>query len=72
MSEAETLALYEKTGALLRGHFLLSSGLHSDTYLQSALVLQHPEYATALGASKPPGPIAPPAFGAESSNVACP
>jgi orotate phosphoribosyltransferase len=49
MSEAETLALYEKTGALLRGHFLLSSGLHSDTYLQSALVLQHPEYATALG-----------------------
>jgi len=50
MSEAETLALYEKTGALLRGHFLLSSGLHSDTYLQSALVLQRPEYATALGA----------------------
>jgi len=50
MSEAETLALYEKTGALLRGHFLLSSGLHSDTYLQSALVLQHAEYATALGA----------------------
>src|SRR5437879_10636811 len=50
MPEAETLALYEKTGGLLRGHFLLSSGLHSDTYLQSALVLQRPEYATALGA----------------------
>jgi orotate phosphoribosyltransferase len=48
MSQAETLALYEKTGALLRGHFLLTSGLHSDTYLQSALVLQHPEHAAAL------------------------
>jgi len=50
MSEAQTLALYEKTGALLRGHFLLSSGLHSDTYLQSALVLQYPEHAAVLGA----------------------
>lgn len=49
MSEAEVLALYERTGALLRGHFLLSSGLHSDTYLQSALVLQHPAHAEALG-----------------------
>ncbi len=48
MSEAEVLALYDKTGALLRGHFLLSSGLHSDTYLQSALVLQHPEHAATL------------------------
>jgi orotate phosphoribosyltransferase len=51
MTQAETLALYEKTGALLRGHFLLTSGLHSDTYLQSALVLQHPEHAEALGAA---------------------
>lgn len=50
MTEAETLALYEQAGALLRGHFLLTSGLHSDTYLQSALVLQHPERAAALGA----------------------
>jgi orotate phosphoribosyltransferase len=49
MTARETLALYEKTGALLRGHFLLSSGLHSDTYLQSALVLQYPEHAAALG-----------------------
>ncbi len=48
MPEAETLALYERTGALLRGHFLLSSGLHSDTYLQSALVLQYPRHAEAL------------------------
>ena len=49
MSEKETLALYEKTGALLRGHFRLTSGLHSDIYLQSALVLQYPEHAEALG-----------------------
>ena len=49
MTEKDTLALYEKTGALLRGHFRLTSGLHSDIYLQSALVLQHPEHAEALG-----------------------
>lgn len=49
MTEKDTLALYEKTGALLRGHFRLTSGLHSDVYLQSALVLQHPEHAEALG-----------------------
>jgi orotate phosphoribosyltransferase len=48
-TERETLALYEKTGALLRGHFRLTSGLHSDVYLQSALVLQYPEHASALG-----------------------
>ncbi len=49
MTEKETLALYEKTGALMRGHFRLTSGLHSDVYLQSALVLQYPEHAAALG-----------------------
>lgn len=48
MTERETLALYEKTGALMRGHFRLTSGLHSDVYLQSALVLQYPEQAAAL------------------------
>ena len=48
MTEREVLALYEKTGALMRGHFKLTSGLHSDVYLQSALVLQHPEHAAAL------------------------
>ncbi len=51
MTDRETLALYEATGALLRGHFLLTSGLHSDTYLQSALVLQHPSHAQALGSA---------------------
>ncbi|HTO11352.1 MAG TPA: phosphoribosyltransferase family protein [Candidatus Binatia bacterium] len=49
LTERETLARYEKRGALLRGHFRLTSGLHSDVYLQSALVLQHPEDAAALG-----------------------
>jgi orotate phosphoribosyltransferase len=48
-TERETLARYEKRGGLLRGHFRLTSGLHSDIYLQSALVLQHPEDAAALG-----------------------
>src|SRR5439155_1315307 len=51
VTEKQTLKLYEKTGALLRGHFRLTSGLHSDVYLQSALVLQHPEHAAALGAA---------------------
>jgi len=36
--------ILEKTGAVLKGHFLLSSGLHSDTYFQMALVFQYPEY----------------------------
>lgn len=48
MTEKEVLEIYERTGGLLRGHFLLSSGLHSDIYLQSALVLQHPTHAEAL------------------------
>ena len=50
LDERRTLQLYEKTGALMRGHFRLTSGLHSDVYLQSALVLQHPEHAAELGA----------------------
>lgn len=49
MLEREILALFEATGALLEGHFLLSSGLHSDKYLQCALVLQYPEHAERLG-----------------------
>ncbi len=48
MTSEEVLAIYERTGALLTGHFLLSSGLHSDRYLQSALVLQQPDIATKL------------------------
>jgi orotate phosphoribosyltransferase len=51
MTSEEVLDLYKKTGALLTGHFLLSSGLHSDRYLQSALVLQQPDMATRLCAA---------------------
>lgn len=40
---------FRKSGALLEGHFCLSSGLHSSGYLQCALVLQHPVHAEALG-----------------------
>jgi orotate phosphoribosyltransferase len=48
VTDRETLELYEATGALMRGHFRLTSGLHSDIYLQSALVLQYPQHAAAL------------------------
>ncbi len=48
MTSDDILDIYRKTGALLTGHFLLSSGLHSDRYLQSALVLQHPDLATKI------------------------
>src|SRR5437764_8430682 len=40
---------FRDTGAYLKGHFRLTSGLHSDEYLQSALVLQHPELAERFG-----------------------
>ena len=43
------MSLFEETGALLRGHFRLTSGLHSGEYLQCAKVLAHPEYAEQLG-----------------------
>jgi orotate phosphoribosyltransferase len=45
----ELLDLFRKSGALLDGHFRLSSGLHSTGYLQCALVLQHPDLAEQLG-----------------------
>ena len=51
MTETDLLALFRRAGALLDGHFLLSSGLHSPSYLQCALVLQHPRDAEALGAA---------------------
>jgi orotate phosphoribosyltransferase len=51
MTQDEVLDIYQKTGALLTGHFLLSSGLHSERYLQSALVLQLPDIATRLCAA---------------------
>ena len=49
MTNEEVLRIYEETGALLKGHFRLSSGRHSDRYLQSALVLQYPRKAQVMG-----------------------
>lgn len=45
----QVLALFRTSGALLEGHFRLTSGLHSTGYLQCALVLQYPEHAETLG-----------------------
>ena len=44
MSE-DLLALFRKTGALLDGHFILRSGLHSRQYFQCAILLQHTDIA---------------------------
>jgi orotate phosphoribosyltransferase len=51
MTEADLLTLFRRSGALLEGHFRLSSGLHSPGYLQCALVLMRPRDAEALGAA---------------------
>ena len=48
LTEREVLEIFQKSGALLSGHFRLSSGLHSDKYLQCALVLQYPDLAEKL------------------------
>lgn len=49
MLREEVKELFKKNDALLNGHFKLSSGLHSDTYFQSALILQYPKEAKRLG-----------------------
>ena len=43
-SSSELLKIFQKTGALLQGHFLLTSGRHSNYYFQCAKVLQYPQY----------------------------
>ncbi|MCA6072196.1 MAG: orotate phosphoribosyltransferase [Endomicrobium sp.] len=48
MQQEQLKELFKKNNALLTGHFKLSSGLHSDTYFQSALILQHPTEAAKL------------------------
>jgi orotate phosphoribosyltransferase len=48
MTETEILSIFKKTEALLTGHFLLTSGRHSDRYFQCAKVLQYPEYTEKL------------------------
>lgn len=45
MTKDQMLAIFRKCNALQRGHFELSSGLHSGHYFQCALFLQHPRYA---------------------------
>lgn len=49
MNAEQVIDQFKVTGALLEGHFQLSSGLHSTVYLQCALVLQFPERAEAFG-----------------------
>jgi len=47
--ELDLSALLRETGALLNGHFRLSSGLHSPSYVQCALLLEHPRNASRIG-----------------------
>ena len=48
MTAEEILNIFKETGALLEGHFVLTSGLHSPTYFQCARVLQYPDNAERL------------------------
>ncbi len=48
MTKEDVLAIFRKTHALLEGHFVLTSGLHSPEYFQCAKVLQFPEYSELL------------------------
>lgn len=48
MPKEEVLSLFREAGALLEGHFKLSSGLHSSQYVQCALILSFPHYAERL------------------------
>ena len=48
MDHEKVLAMFKETGALLEGHFQLTSGLHSNQYFQCAKVLQYPEHCEAL------------------------
>lgn len=49
MQTEDVIERFRATGALLEGHFVLTSGLHSANYLQCALVLQHPQEAERFG-----------------------
>ena len=51
LSPAEVVGLFRECGALLQGHFLLTSGMHSPYYLQCARVLMEPARATRLSAA---------------------
>ena len=44
MNDKDYIKIFEETEALMYGHFVLSSGMHSDAYFQCAKVLQYPKY----------------------------
>ncbi len=46
--QEKVIEIFKKSNALLAGHFLLTSGKHSNIYLEKFLVLQHPEYTAEL------------------------
>ena len=48
MDQKEILEIFKKSNALLEGHFLLTSGRHSDRYMQCAQVLRFPDYTEKL------------------------
>ncbi len=48
VDQQEVFAIFKKAGALLKGHFLLSSGFHSDLYFEKFQVLQYPRYVEIL------------------------
>ncbi len=48
MTEAEVKEMFVAAGAIIEGHFLLTSGLHSPMYVEKFNVLQHPEYTEKL------------------------
>jgi len=49
MDKKDIIQIFKSTEALLEGHFVLTSGRHSNTYFQCAKVLQYPEYLTLFG-----------------------
>ena len=51
LSYKESLKILKETNALLEGHFILSSGLHSNLYIQCAKLLSHPEKAETICSS---------------------
>jgi orotate phosphoribosyltransferase len=70
MDPSELEALLEQVGAMQRGHFLLSSGMHSTHYVQCALLLQYPHHAERVGRAIAdrfrgggPGVVIGPAYG---------
>ncbi len=48
IDQDQIIDIFKSTDALLEGHFILTSGRHSESYFQCAKVLQHPEYLTAF------------------------